>query len=357
MRSLPLESVMFPTLSLPPWYAEEGASISINRLQPTPSSVRSAPASGRSSGAAFGEQPTRLRISWGGSPHTVHGPMQTVSIAGARGGHNPGAARREKARRPYGASRSGRSARGGAHPCGPEQARMPAAARRAPDCKRWTGFAARRPVPHAGKAAVVWAATGTGTTRAAGGGGHARRASGAETTAGRAGSPPGLPATGPDLVGRGRARHEAGAGLAQEPGRALQGGEGPRPGCQTPCRARAPLARAKGLWARGCSRSPRTWWAGAPGRARGSKPCRGGVSGGQRCSGAREGKATDGEPRAAPDGGKPTVRERRGACGNVDHGGTRPPPRVSQERVMETLHLQSCAPQIYPDRQSRLTNY
>ena len=26
------------------------------------------------------------------------------------------------------------------------------------------------------------------------------------------------------------------------------------------------------------------------------------------------------------------------------------PPRVSKERVLETLHLQLCAPQIYPDR-------
>src|SRR5215510_9463552 len=38
-----------------------------------------------------------------------------------------------------------------------------------------------------------------------------------------------------------------------------------------------------------------------------------------------------------------------GACGNVDQGGTRHPPRVSKERVLETLHLKLCAPQIYPD--------
>jgi transposase len=38
----------------------------------------------------------------------------------------------------------------------------------------------------------------------------------------------------------------------------------------------------------------------------------------------------------------------------VDHGGTRHPPRVSKERVLETLHLQLCAPQIYPDH--RYTN-
>ncbi len=37
----------------------------------------------------------------------------------------------------------------------------------------------------------------------------------------------------------------------------------------------------------------------------------------------------------------------------MDHGGTRHPPRVSKERVLETLHLKLCAPQIYPDRQRR----
>src|SRR5262249_3174987 len=61
------------------------------------------------------------------------------------------------------------------------------------------------------------------------------------------------------------------------------------------------------------------------------------------------GKATVGRPRSEPDWGKPTVRDRRGACGNVDHGGTRHPPRVSKERVLETLRLKLCAPQIYPD--------
>src|SRR6266699_295924 len=60
-------------------------------------------------------------------------------------------------------------------------------------------------------------------------------------------------------------------------------------------------------------------------------------------------KATVGRPRSEPDWGKPTVRDRRGACGNVDQGGTRTPPRVSKERVLETLHLKLCAPQIYPD--------
>src|SRR5215813_5590398 len=84
--------------------------------------------------------------------------------------------------------------------------------------------------------------------------------------------------------------------------------------------------------------------------ARGSKPYCEGVDVSQHVSFAWYGKATVGRPRSEPDWGKPTVRDRRGACGNVDHGGTRHPPRVSKERVLETLRLKLCAPQIYPDR-------
>jgi hypothetical protein len=94
--------------------------------------------------------------------------------------------------------------------------------------------------------------------------------------------------------------------------------------------------------------------AGEPWSARGSKPYRAGVYVSQHLSFARYGKATDGRPRPEPDWGNPTVRDRRGACGNVDHGGMRHPPRVSKERVLETLHLKLCAPQIYPDRDGLL---
>src|SRR5262249_18501663 len=85
--------------------------------------------------------------------------------------------------------------------------------------------------------------------------------------------------------------------------------------------------------------------------ARGSKPYCEGVDVSQHVSFAWYGKATRGRPRSEPDWGKPTVRDRRGACGNVDQGGTRHPPRISKERVLETLHLKLCAPQIYPDCQ------
>ena len=98
------------------------------------------------------------------------------------------------------------------------------------------------------------------------------------------------------------------------------------------------------------SRSTRTCWAGEPWSARGSKPYCAGVDARQHVNLARYGKATDGEPRSEPDWGNPTVWDHRGACGNVDHGRTRNPPRLSQERVLETLCLKSCASQIYPDR-------
>src|SRR4029453_4586001 len=52
--------------------------------------------------------------------------------------------------------------------------------------------------------------------------------------------------------------------------------------------------------------------------------------------------------------GKPTVRDERGACGNVGYGGTRHPPRISKERVLETLHLRSYAPYFYPTSRRRL---
>src|SRR5712691_12235999 len=49
-----------------------------------------------------------------------------------------------------------------------------------------------------------------------------------------------------------------------------------------------------------------------------------------------------------PDSGKPTVRDERGACGNVGYGRTRNPPRRSKERESETLCLRSYAPHFYP---------
>jgi len=49
----------FPNTSIPKWYAEEEASISIIGLEPTASGVRYAPASDSGSGPAFGH-------------HTIH---------------------------------------------------------------------------------------------------------------------------------------------------------------------------------------------------------------------------------------------------------------------------------------------
>src|SRR5712691_8681539 len=51
------------------------------------------------------------------------------------------------------------------------------------------------------------------------------------------------------------------------------------------------------------------------------------------------------EPRPEPDSGKPTVRDRRGACGTVNHGGTRHPlhNRKGADRKLSTYR---CARRI-----------
>ncbi len=58
----------------------------------------------------------------------------------------------------------------------------------------------------------------------------------------------------------------------------------------------------------------------------GSKPWPEEVYVRQRLSLAVFGKASGGKPRSEPDSGNPTVRDRRGAYGNVGYGGTRNPP-------------------------------
>ena len=49
-----------------------------------------------------------------------------------------------------------------------------------------------------------------------------------------------------------------------------------------------------------------------------------------------------------PDSGKPTVRDERGAYGNVSYGGTRHPPYTPKGYVSETLHLPLRASYFYP---------
>jgi hypothetical protein len=186
-----------------------------------------------------------------------------------------------KSRLPYGRCRSGRSDLGGEHTCGPAHQAMTAASSRAPYGKRCTGLALRRPGPHEGKAAVGEEETGSGTPRAAGGGGQARREGGAESTSGRASSPQGLTATGIDLVGRVPPRHEEGGGVAQESVRAMTAGSRWRTWSTRARHVREHLAGAQGLWARGRPRSPRTGRAGEQGSARGRKPERSGGQVGQ----------------------------------------------------------------------------
>jgi len=49
-----------------------------------------------------------------------------------------------------------------------------------------------------------------------------------------------------------------------------------------------------------------------------------------------------------PDLGNPTVRDERGACGNVGYGGTRIPPHIPKGCMSETLRLRLRAPYFYP---------
>src|SRR5215471_12443227 len=76
---------------------------------------------------------------------------------------------------------------------------------------------------------------------------------------------------------------------------------------------------------------------------------RSGVDASQRLSFLLCRKTFRGKPRSERYSGNPTVADRRGACGNVDHGGIRHPPRLLKERVLETLHLKLRAPKFYPD--------
>ena len=95
--------------------------------------------------------------------------------------------------------------------CGPEDDRLTAASIRAPygSCQGM-GSVERRPVPHVGKAVVLWEETGTRTTGAAGVEVQARRERFAEITPGRSSSQQGLAATCKDLVLRVQPRHEEG---------------------------------------------------------------------------------------------------------------------------------------------------
>jgi len=72
----------------------------------------------RDTGGSLAERPARLRIVWGVSPHAVHGPMRTASIAKGGGGNTPSEARTEKPRLPRGSRDPVREERPGgrAHP-------------------------------------------------------------------------------------------------------------------------------------------------------------------------------------------------------------------------------------------------
>jgi hypothetical protein len=63
------------------------------------------------------------------------------------------------------------------------------------------------------------------------------------------------------------------------------------------------------------------------------------------------GKACTGEPRSEPDSGNPTVRDRRGARGDMAMGvGLRPTTKAVEEPPNPTAR----APRIYPDLRTAL---
>jgi hypothetical protein len=116
------------------------------------------------------------------------------------------------------------------------------------------------------------------------------------------------PCSGEEALGKWRAPYRN-HGLDSEPG---------SHGNLTGCRAGGITMRPRGV----CRRvlEPRAAWEGPLGKS--------------RC--------------CQPDSGKPTVRDERGAHGDVDYGGIRNPLLGSKERRSETLHLRLHAPCFYP---------
>jgi len=55
-----------------------------------------------------------------------------------------------------------------------------------------------------------------------------------------------------------------------------------------------------------------------------------------------------------PDSGNPTVRDERGAYGNVSYGGMRNPLHTLKRCMSETLCLRLRAPYFYPTKRHRL---
>jgi hypothetical protein len=120
------------------------------------------------------------------------------------------------------------------------------------------------------------------------------------------------------VVGNAHARHR-GAGHAV----VLRTPHAPRPSAGS---------YALGAWGRGGSTTVQVWgvWQREPEASQGTGRA---VSGTWRA-----------EPRPAPDSGQPTVRDRRGACSNVHHGGTRHPlhNRKGADRQLSTSRCARC---------------
>ena len=78
---------------------------------------------------------------------------------------------------------------------------------------------------------------------------------------------------------------------------------------------------------------------------------------GQHLSFINVGKAVGGKkPESEPDWGNPTVRDRRGACGNVGDGGITNPLHRPKGCRSEIPSLNSRAPYFYPNHSMRRRN-
>ncbi len=209
----------------------------------------------------------------------------------------------------------------------------------------------RRTRENRGEAVVSWEEAGECTRRAPRGRGPSTYARIAEITPGRAISQQGLTATCEDQLTEGKLEAAGGIWSGAWASRSDEGGAMPSEVALDATLARVTPESGKGAlgtWrflgrsrtqSRGC-RCPQSR------DELVSKPVMGGVHVSQRLSLSASGQAHEGKPRSEPDSGNPTVRDRRGAPGNVAMGaGLRPMVKAMELSPDPEVR----APGLYPD--------
>jgi hypothetical protein len=243
--------------------------------------------------------------------------MRTASLAEAWGGNAPREARTENPQRPYGRVRSGRSDLGGEPIGGPAQACMTAASNQDAVWKSLYGYggAPTRSAHGAGRCRGGRTRSMHATSRR--GRGPSPQRQRRSTTAGQASSQPGRTATGTDPRSEGPTEAaggvRTGAGVrtsADRGGRPTDLGRDSRttevtPGSCPGALGPWPLPESPDLWGRGHHGAPWEVNHGATG-------CLGVSAEASRALGRRP-PGGQGQHRT---GGKPTVRDRRGASGH-----------------------------------------